>query len=494
VDRSLDQNFGVSASFVRRNVWSTVAVAALAVFVLLLWFDAAPLGNVHTGDTDNLVLGTRRAIECVREGVWRECGLRPGTRFSDVFPYSPLQYVPAVALVLFGLPNAAVVEALGRLNIIAFAATLVICAWAFPSRQRPASRSLAVIAVLASSAVYQSTAGFGEMLAAAMAAAAVAAMVRRKPLLIAGTVAIAALGKDTLPPFLLVMGFICGRDEGRIVPVRRVWIPLAIGTCLGAIAIVAFNEFRFGEGMNLFYLDPLFRTPGLGRKLEFLAGEWLSPSAGLVWYWPIATFTLLACGATGLARFVRERQDVTNWLPALTLAGLAVLFTAGLASWFSPFGWIAYGPRLSVPLMPAFAIAGVAVLGTTLEAAARKTIQTTAGFAVVSALIIGAGWPQFGTAWSHTAAIGDLVAGDTTCPQMTEVTIQADATRFYQCVEHTMWRLHSLPIDEAATEGGRMALVARLIAALGVFALVASTRRQEPRADHTPHHGLEVPL
>lgn len=75
------------------------------VFVLLLWFDAAPLGNIHTGDTDNLVVGTRRAIACVGDGIWSSCGLLPGGRVSEVFPYPALQYMPAAALVALGFPE-----------------------------------------------------------------------------------------------------------------------------------------------------------------------------------------------------------------------------------------------------------------------------------------------------------------------------------------------------------------------------------------------------
>ena len=116
----------------RNRLW-WITIAALVIFVLLLWFDAAPVGHVHTGDTDNLVMGTRRALGCVREGIWSACGLRPGTRFTEVFPYPALQYIPAAAFLSFGLSDAAAVEALARLNTAAFAATIALCAWAFAS-------------------------------------------------------------------------------------------------------------------------------------------------------------------------------------------------------------------------------------------------------------------------------------------------------------------------------------------------------------------------
>ena len=459
-----------------RNWLSWISVAALMVFVLLLWFDAAPLGNIHTGDTDNLVVGTRRALACVRAGTWSSCGLISGARVSEVFPYPALQYLPAAAFVTLGFADAAAVEALARLNIVAFAATIGLCAWAFSSDDRRASRALAIIAVLGSSAVYHSTAGFGEMLAAAVVAAAVGASIKRRPLLIVVTVALSAIGKDTLLPFVVALGFLCAREPGRWLPPRKVVIALCAGAVVGAMLIAGFNQFRFGQAINAFYLDPLFRTPGLGRKFGFLAAEWFSPSAGLFWYWPIATAVLFLCTGLAVISGVRRPARLENWGPGIAIALMAVGFTAGLAAWFSPYGWIAYGPRLAVPLIPGLVIAALHVAGAPLEALVRSVLRPVAGLAIVAALIVAAGWPQFGSAWSYGPAIQDLIAGDTVCPNMMDTPIEKDAALYYSCTEHRMWRLHALPIDEAATEGGSVALTGRLLLATVAISLLASAR------------------
>ena len=462
----------------RDRLW-WIAVAAMVVFVLLLWFDAAPLGNVHTGDTDNLVKGTRRAAECVRAGIWSACGLIPGTRYTEVFPYPALQYIPAAAFLSFGLSEAAVVEALARLSTAAFAATIALCAWAFAASDRRASRALAIAAVLCSSLVYHSTAGFGEALAAATVAAAIVAAIKQRPLLIVITVALAAIGKDTLLPFVVALGFLCARREGRLLPPRRMVVALSAGAVLGGALIAAFNQFRFGQPMNAFYLDPLFRTPGIARKLVFFAGEWLSPSSGLVWYWPIATAVLLVCAGFAVASFVRQPRRLEGWAPGIAVALMAVGFTAGLAAWFSPYGWIAYGPRLAVPLIPGLVIAALHLAGSPLEAAMRALLRPAAGLVIVSALVVGAGWPQFASAWAFWPAIRDLIAGDTVCPSMMDTPIQKDVGLYYTCTQHIMWRLHSLPIDEAATEGGGGALAGRLLLATAVITLFASARNSK---------------
>jgi len=41
------------------------------------------------------------------------------------------------------------------------------------------------------------------------------------------------------------------------------------------------------------------------------------------------------------------------------VVGCIAAFTAGIATWWSSFGWIAWGPRLTIPFIPAFLLAGV---------------------------------------------------------------------------------------------------------------------------------------
>ena len=62
---------------------------------------------------------------------------------------------------------------------------------------------------------------------------------------------------------------------------------------------------------------------------------------------------------------------------------------------------------------------------------------------------------------------------------MTDTPIQNDIDRYFSCTQHTMWRLHSLPIDEAATEGGGVALLGRLLLSAATIALLLHARNIE---------------
>src|SRR5262249_19753358 len=59
----------------------------------------------------------------------------------------------------------------------------------------------------------------------------------------------------------------------------------------------------------------------------------------------------------GLATLARRPRDIRRWAPPVAVAAVTAAFTGLLASWWSTFGWIAWGPRLTLPLLPALVVA-----------------------------------------------------------------------------------------------------------------------------------------
>jgi hypothetical protein len=474
----------------RRHPWVVGAVLLLAVYAALLWWDAASLGNVHTGDTDNLVAGARLAADCIHTGQWTGCGKVPDIDYTLVFPYPLLQYIPAIVLVRLDLADPRIVELLARLNLVAFVATVGMAAFALRRDRRLAG--LAVAAVLASSATYQATAGFSEMLSAATVLAAVVAARERRVLLIGPAFALAAVGKETLPPFLLLLGLVAARtdDDGWLPPIRLLG-PMVGGIVAGGLASIAFNIFRFDSPRNLLYLDPLLRTPGTGRKAGFLIAQWLSPSAGIAWFWPLATLILCGVLAVAVRRFVADRRAVRSWGPPLVVVGTVVGFTAGLTFWFTPFGWIAYGPRLAVPILPAGVVLGLSVAGDDLLAALSH-LRPVAVRALLVVAVVAACWPQTGAPWRHGEAVQELIAGDDECPGLIEYPIQQDVSLYYRCTTHLMWRLHPALLDDVATGGGAPAYAGRLAAAGFVAIAMAGALRARSARDGDGQPGIDA--
>ena len=448
-------------------------------YIGLLWFSAARRGSLHTGDTDNLVSGARYASECVRDGRWKACGLIQGSRFSWVFPYPLLQYVPALLLVRLKWSDSAIIGALGRINIVAFAGILLLCYVAGRKFEGRYWSPLLVLAALSSSLTFQSTAGFSESIAAFVTLASVVAVLYRKRLLIVFTVAVACSAKETMAPFLLLFGILMGRSkEDKWLPPGAIVAPLLGGLAIGEAIVTGFNVFRFGQAKNLFYLDPLFRVPGTGRKALYLIGEWLSPSSGLAAYWPVATLIVATALLAGSVTAVRARSEIRLWLPPLVAVLGTIVFTAGLAAWVSPFGWIAYGPRLAVPIMPAAVVSIAGTTGPLLRERAlllfRRGGSTHFGLAFLLCVIA---YPQLGSPWSAGRAIGALIAPDSACPAMTSLAVQRDAARYYRCTTHVMWRVHPSPIRQAISGGGAVATAARLLGC-GIIAIAVLDARR----------------
>ena len=466
-----------------------VLIAGYVVFVMV---KAAAIGNLHTGDTDLLVTGARLSLHCVDRGTLIGCGHAAGSPLSQVGPYAFLQYLPAMALVHFGLTDNQAIHALGSINLAAFAASLVVAA-IVARRMRPGIWApILVLALVGSSLTYQSTSGFGEMFAAFFALLAVAAVIWRRPILILFAMTLATTGKETLFPFLLALGLLAGRrEEDGLLPPLRITVALVGAVAVGEFLNVGFDVFRFGVDKNLTYLEPIGFTPGLERKANFLAAVWVAPSNGALWYWPLAVLLVVAVAVFALIRLVRAPKKVGVWLPPLLAVATLGAFTAGLADWYTPFGWITYGPRLLVPLFPAALVVILYTGGPLLAGPLRRLLSAMPGASVGAVVVVAAGWAQFGAPWSWMPTVLGLQTASGGCPVLTKVIIQNGINRYYHCSQIVMWRIHPSLIKIAATQGGGDADVARLI--LSVAERAARRRPGGTDSPVAPRRSMAAP-
>jgi len=456
------------------SVSARLAIILIVGYVVLLIVNAAPIGNLHTGDTDLLVQGARQTIRCLGRGTLIGCGHTKGALTGKVGPYALLQYLPTMALLKLGLTNNQVVRALGSVNLVAFVASLVVVALV-AKRLRPGVWGpVLVLALVGSSLTYQSTSGFGEMLAAFFTLLAVSAVLWRRAFLIVGAMALATIGKETPFPFLLILGLLAGRgEEDGYLPPWRVWVPLLTGIAVGEFLNVGFDEFRFAADKNVFYLQPIFRTPGLERKANYLAAVWVAPSNGALWYWALATLVVAAVGIVALLQLKRRPKNVFVWLPPLLAVGVLLGFAVALTDWYTPFGWIAYGPRLLVPFFPAALVVTLYTGGPLLATPLRRLLSNRLGVGITVLVVIAGGWAQFGAPWSYAAAILRLNMGTNGCPMLTKLILQDGQSFYYHCAQQVMWRLHPIVLKSAATSGGGVAWAGRVMLSIASMLLVA---------------------
>ena len=317
---------------------------------------------------------------------------------------------------------------------------------------------------------------------------AVCAAVRRNPVAIFALVLTSSLGKETLAPFVLALVLICARShEDALLPRRRLTLTAMAAAACALALNSAFNVFRFGTVQNLLYLDAPLHTPGVARKLEFFSAVFVSPSAGILWFWPFFSAIALFGTTIGLRRLF-GRSNPSSYLPVLTVTGVMLLWVATLSTWFSPFGWIAYGPRLEVPLLGGLAVAYVHTAGDAMIRAIRKS----RALRISGVVLLVAGSFQFFAPWRYAHAIDQLILGRGSCPDMTRLDIYGSPATFYRCAHEFMWRIRPSVFDDLLEIGltwSSVAWLAAFAACVALWSYVAASGGGLLRSESVPAAG-----
>ena len=452
-----------------------IAAVAIGLFLLLLFVNGRPLGNVHTGDSDFLVQGAQVALDCLDDGVFSRCAL-VNENYSAVSPYPLLQFLPAAAFLGLGLDNEAAVTGLAVLNGLALLASLA-CVLVVSRRVLAGWAPALLIVILSSPLLFYSTAGFGEMLATFLALLGVSLVLLRRPVGAAVVLGLACLGKDTMAPFLLMLALLCGRDEGDgWLPPRSMLVAIGSGIGAGVVLTTAFNLFRYGQLFNLFYLQSAFRVPGPARQVNHFGALWAAPNGGMLWFWTSAT-AFLVVALVVLVRRLRAAPDrVRDWLPLAVALAVAVGFQLLLAQWAHPFGWISWGPRLTLPIVPAVCVTLAYVGGEAFRATAARVLRPRWGAAVVILVLAVASLPQSGVVWNYTRATASLLAGDSTCAPL-QLLPNPPSKRYFRCQSHLMWRRTPSFLVAPLRSSGAVQRWAQASLVIGLASLVLLWRR-----------------
>ena len=194
---------------------------------------------------------------------------------------------------------------------------------------------------------------WGEMLATGLVTLLVAAaLLPARPALVGLAAFGAGLTKETGYAFVVALGLLAlllaRRRTG--CPVRRHVLLGGAGLVLSVAVGAGLNLIRYGTPRNAYYLDPGLRTTSVEKALR---GSRPASSSRRT----------AACSCSGPSRrsssrlllavpVVRADRGATSWREAWPSPALLVVvagLTVGLATWWAPFGWWAWGPRLSLP-------------------------------------------------------------------------------------------------------------------------------------------------
>jgi hypothetical protein len=457
-----------------------VLLAIFAVAAAVVLFALRSVVNT-TGDTAAVVSGTHAALTCIGDGTLTGCG-------NQVAPYPLLQYLPSALFIGLGLGDKDVVHGLGYLNAVAFVGMLLIAWLTLRRLGRPALGAALLVALLASPLPWYSWSTFGESLGGFFCLAFVAAvLLRAPPPMLAITLVLAAISKETALPFLVLMGIgalLWSPVTGR--PLRRGhWIAFGIGAVVSLGLVGGFNLLRFDQLTNAIYADPATRTPTVGLKARYALSLWLAPNAGLVVFWPVAGAALLAMVGVALVRVRAWRENVRVVGVGAILLVLCAAMSYGYASWYAPFGWIAWGPRLMLLLVPAVLLFGAGTLAPELERLLRAAgRRATAAKVIVGVLAIATVIAEIGVLF-RTSAMANLFTLDAECPA--QVTVTEASGAYYHCIIHWAWYKHWVLPDAFGGAGATVsAVLMTLVWVVAAGGLMAATvwlaRRPAPDA------------
>jgi hypothetical protein len=450
------------------------------VAVGLAWLVVAWLGDpLLGGDTGPLLTGTEQLGRCLAKRDLVSC---PQAQSIDPFP--ALQHAPdLVADAVAELSRADRTRVLGALSCLG---VLGAIAAAFVALRRVGQgewRWAFLVVVVSGPALAYGGATWGEMLAAGLLTVFVAtALVPARPAFVAAAAFGASLTKETSYPFVIALGVVA-----LLLARRRLGSsvrPHLVGCVAGAVLALAVGSgldlLRYGTPRNVYYLDPALRTSDARWFLEAGGGLFVSPNGGILFFWPLACLLVAALLATPVLRALRGAATWREAWPALALGGIVLGLVVSLAWWWAPFGWWAWGPRLSLPWVLPVLLVALAAFGSALRPAAARILTPAVGLVAASMVTVVVALPHVGYLWAQDT-VGNFFFFHATgaCPGGGPPPTSA----YYDCLHEEMWARRPIWLDSLhglRTAGGLATAIATALVVVG--SLVLFRRELEQRS------------
>ena len=331
----------------KNSLWLLMAYLCLLVLYL---FDR-PLRA--SGDTVALISGIKVAVQCLQLG---KVHCDPSVVHFPIF-----QYLIGFPFVFFGMSDENTLTIFSLVSLSAF----FISVWAFFSAgdgvdNLPAGGHLGVMLLLSGYVVWYSTSTFNESAAFALFSLLGLGVLKEwNKLKVAIIAFLCVLTKEIAFPFviyLMLASYIlkqemCSNPRSYFklgISFFRKYTLAIITILIGICINLLFNLFRFNNFRNISNLDPAFLTP-FEFIPRFFYSLLMSPAGGVVYVWfSLSTALIILI----LYKLIKNERTI-----GLIFGVLGVLvFNAGLAMWYSPFGWVAWGPRLTLPILGAVGI------------------------------------------------------------------------------------------------------------------------------------------
>jgi hypothetical protein len=437
----------------KSRLHAAAIVAALGSFA---YFVAISLARPFVGgDTPFVLDGTNAFLNCLSNHDYNACGYTGKLNYwglmSPVGWWPLLQHIPdLITIGLGGDGHAARTRVLATLSVVGVLASVGL-GWLVLRRYGRTAWFWAFLLVALSGPVLafaRQTAG--EMLAMGLLVGLVAAaLLQAPPPVVAVAALLACWTKETSYPFIAALGVVglvlARRQSGRPIRPHLLWG--AGGMVAAIVAASLFNVVRFGRVLNVNYLDDKLLTPGIWHKAEYTLAVFVSPSGGLLFFWPAAV------GLVAAACFVGLKRDA---LTAIVLLASTAVLAVGFASWWTPFGWSGYGPRLQLPWVLPMVLLALVAYGDALEPQVRKLLASPTRTLLVLAVVLACALPHIGYMWKFTSLDGYFRQENPPC----NAPWRSDD--WYPCQDRLLWLHRPMPlytVRGVATFGGAVTAV-----------------------------------
>lgn len=338
--------------FTKNGLWLYVWILIFLVITFKLYI---------SGDSVALVDGLDHVIQCFRaDSIHYPCG--PQVAHFPIF-----QYLIALPFRLLGLKNDTLLPLLALLNFGWFLVSIAAFWRAGILAAGIRGGHLASIVLFSGYITWYATASFNEAAAFSLFALLALSILDQWKIFWIATIAfLCTITKEIAFPFVFIIIAIAALTRDQELPnlsdlykwvytFMLQYLLAIIAIIFGVIVNSVFNLFRFGSIHNMATLDPLFYTPW-PYVPEFFFYLLFSPAGGLFFVW--GTLCLLV-----IIGFYFCRHDSNRLWKLSLMTGMIALVNIGLAKWYSPFGWYAWGPRLTLPFLGGAGIILIVLVG-----------------------------------------------------------------------------------------------------------------------------------
>lgn len=383
---------------------------------------------IFSGDTAALSQSARALVACFENGQFRGCA---GTN-----QFGLPQHIPAMFLAWKGLDDTSIVFILSCLNVLAL---VVLARIVFKSVAiAPIAKVLIGVTLVIGPIIAYGPYSFGEAISTLAYVGLVVAIFDKKYCRLIFFMLLAVTSRETaFVSIALMTSAILVFDSNRTRrELRQMLLAIYGSMLLGIVCFLSFNVWKFNTWKNLPHMDPVLRTPGLRLKLESAIGIILSPNGGLVPYWFLGAVVALGIPFWGL---MNRRLSARKRFSFLLLMAGFVAQVAILSSWYAPYGWVAWGPRLIIPTTAMGATICLAIIFQN-EEALRHLSQFRLLRLPVSIIGIFTLIPTVGFLQNPTRTMSWFSGGQSTvCP--TPAIIQLDQAYYFKCLIHGSWKM-----------------------------------------------------